>query len=110
MLALVAILQPESKVLPYFTMFTVGIAAAQYAIPFPRSVPAWSLWIGKQAYSLYLTNWLVLVACTQALGVAGVAPAVPLILAASWLCWRFVEKPSIALSRAVGKRAAFRVS
>jgi peptidoglycan/LPS O-acetylase OafA/YrhL len=94
---------PNNKVLLYFGLFALGVAGAQYRLAFPRNVPAWSNWLGKMAYSQYLTNWLVLVACHRVLGVWGVIPAVPAIALTTWAVWWAVERPSIALSHKAAK-------
>jgi peptidoglycan/LPS O-acetylase OafA/YrhL len=64
------------------------------------------LWLGRVSYSLYLSHWLVLKACSQAFGTPGLVLAVPLALLIAEVLCRWVEIPSIALSRRVGRRIA----
>ena len=60
-------------------------------------------WLGKVSYSLYLCHWPVLMFCRDAFGVWGAVPGVALTLPVAWLLWRFVEQPSIALSRLIAR-------
>jgi len=60
-------------------------------------------WLGKISYSLYLTHWLVLTAVLRHLGPHWVLAAIPLTLVVGWLTWRFIELPSIRVSRAIAK-------
>lgn len=87
-----------NKTILYFVFFALGVAGAQFSLRFSANVPAWSRWLGKTAYSQYLTNWLVLIAFNRVLGVWGVIPAVPAIFLTTLAVWWAVERPSIALS------------
>jgi peptidoglycan/LPS O-acetylase OafA/YrhL len=91
-----------NQTLLYFSLFAGGVAAAQFRLTFPAHVPAWSSALGQIAYSLYLTNWLVLVAFSRLFGPAGAFFAIPAIFAVAWAVWWAVERPSIALSRRLG--------
>ncbi len=82
----------------YFALFALGVAASQFALRFPDP-PRRMAWFGQQAYSLYLTNWLVLVVFGRFWGLAGAYYAIPAIFIVSWAAWQIVEKPSIRLSR-----------
>jgi len=82
----------------YFSLFAVGVAVSQYDVKLPDA-PGWAAWFGKQAYSLYLTNWLVLEAFARAFGDTGALYAIPAVFFVSWTVWRGVERPSIRLSR-----------
>ena len=58
-------------------------------------------WLGKLSYSLYLSHWPVLLASWELVGIAGVICGVPVALGLAWLIWKYIERPSIALSRKV---------
>jgi peptidoglycan/LPS O-acetylase OafA/YrhL len=93
----------DSKIVLYFGFFALGVAGAQYGMRFPANVPTWSRWLGKTAYSQYLTNWLVLIIFNRTFGDWGVIPAVPAIIVTTLVVWWGVERPSIALSHKVTK-------
>jgi peptidoglycan/LPS O-acetylase OafA/YrhL len=59
-------------------------------------------WLGRISYSLYLTHWLVFKVAQSRYGDAGLVASVPVAFFVGWLVWRFVEMPSIALSRRIG--------
>jgi hypothetical protein len=87
----------------YFLLFfAIGVAAAQFRIAWPPTVPRWSIWLGKISFSLYLSHWLLLTAGISALGRPGILLGILSALPVAWLVWRFVEHPSITLSRRVG--------
>ena len=88
----------QTQTMLYFSLFVLGVAGAQWRLALPP-VPRWSVWFGQQAYSLYLTNWLVLVVFARWFGPAGAIYAIPAIFAVAWAVWWAVERPSIALSR-----------
>jgi peptidoglycan/LPS O-acetylase OafA/YrhL len=58
-------------------------------------------WLGKVSYSLYLSHWPLLQACLLAFGAWGLGVAALLIPGAAWMVWRFVERPSLAMSRLI---------
>jgi peptidoglycan/LPS O-acetylase OafA/YrhL len=62
-------------------------------------------WIGRISYSLYLTHWLVFAIALRAFGPWGPIVSVPVAFLVGWLVWRFVEWPSILMSRRVGELA-----
>jgi len=63
-------------------------------------------WLGRISYSLYLSHWLVFVLAERYFGGWGVVAAIPLAFLVAWLVWRFVETPSIRLSRRAGALGA----
>ena len=79
--------------------FAAGVSAAQFDIPWPQRLPAWSLWLGKVSYSLYLSHGLVLVAGMMMLGPVGALVVAPSVFVVAWVVWRLVERPSIRWSR-----------
>ncbi len=93
----------------YFSLFALGVAGSQFALRFPEP-PRWAAWFGLQAYSLYLTNWLVLVVFSRVWGVAGAYYGIPAIFLVSWSMWQLVEKPSIRMSRRAAMLVAEHVS
>lgn len=82
--------------------FAIGVAATRFEIKWPRRVPALALWLGDVSYSLYLTHWIVIHAFVQAFGRPGIIVAMLAVWPVAWLAWRFVERPSIYLSRRIG--------
>ena len=58
-------------------------------------------WLGRISYSLYLSHWLVFVLANRYFGGWGVVASIPAAFLVAWLVWRFVEAPSIRLSRRV---------
>lgn len=62
-------------------------------------------WLGKISYSLYLSHFMVLTLAVRAFGRWGGVWAAPAALLVGWLVWRFVEHPSIRLSRRLGAAA-----
>lgn len=64
--------------------------------------------LGHVSYSLYLVHALVIVATLRAVGpaigyAAAAVIAVAVMIPATWLCYQFVEKPAIRLSRSIGR-------
>jgi len=82
--------------------FGVGIALANFNPGLPQRLPAWTLWLGRISYSLYLSHWIILNSLALALGKIGIMLAVPMVLPVAWLLWRTVEQPSIRWSRIAG--------
>jgi peptidoglycan/LPS O-acetylase OafA/YrhL len=80
----------------------IGVAASRFAPRLPERVPAWALSLGRMSYSLYLSHWVVLHACTLVFGEIGALIGLPPVFAVAWLLWRTVERPSIRWSRIVG--------
>jgi peptidoglycan/LPS O-acetylase OafA/YrhL len=62
-------------------------------------------WLGKVSYSLYLSHFIVIALAIRAFGPWGGVLAVPAAFGVGWLVWRWVERPSILLSRRLGVMA-----
>ena len=58
-------------------------------------------WLGRISYSLYLSHWLVFVLANRYFGGWGVVASIPVAFVVAWVVWRFVEAPSIRLSRRI---------
>jgi peptidoglycan/LPS O-acetylase OafA/YrhL len=58
-------------------------------------------WLGQISYSLYLTHWLVFTLAARFFGPWGPLASMPVVMIVAWTIWRFVEAPSIRLSRRV---------
>ncbi len=87
--------------------FVVGTTAAQFDIRFPERVPAWLLWLGKVSFSLYISHQIVLNVGERVGGPWGTVAALPAVFPVAWLCWWAIERPSIALSRRLGRKQFF---
>ena len=55
--------------------------------------------LGAMSYSLYLTHWLVFEFAQRRFERIGLLASLPLAFLIAWLVWRYVETPSIRLSR-----------
>lgn len=66
-------------------------------------------WLGKISYSLYLTHYLVLIVAWRLFGAVGGVVALPIVFMVAWAVWRAVERPSIMLSRRIGRRSRSRL-
>jgi peptidoglycan/LPS O-acetylase OafA/YrhL len=67
-------------------------------------------WLGRISYSLYLSHALVLKVFVGAFGAWGGVLAIPAALSIGWLIWWSVERPSIKVSRKIGRIAVFQAS
>ena len=65
-------------------------------------------WLGRVSYSLYLSHWLVFALAWRLFGDIGLIASLPIAFATGWLVWRYVEMPSIRLSRRVNDIARAR--
>ncbi len=83
--------------------FMVGAALSRWNVSNRMLETRVTQWLGKVSFSLYLSHWPVLMLCRTCFGYWGVVPAVPAALAVAWLLWRFVERPTIILSRRFDK-------
>ncbi len=83
--------------------FLLGVALAQFDLPFPSKPPRLALWLGQISYSIYLTHQLVLTAATRLAGPWGAVAAAPLVFVVAWAAYRYIEVPSIKWSRAIGR-------
>lgn len=81
--------------------FAIGVAATRLPIDWRGRTPAPLLWLGRVSYSLYLSHFLAIVAGAAAFGRLGPALALLAIPGLAWVLWRFVERPSHALSRRI---------
>jgi len=59
-------------------------------------------WLGRVSYSLYLSHWLALSLGEYMGGRLGVMIATPIAFLVAWAIWRWIEAPSIRLSRQAG--------
>ncbi len=83
--------------------FLTGAALSRFKFRFRPLETRAPQWLGKISYSLYLSHMPVLSALLVAFGRPGVALGVPLVFGAAWLMWKYVEAPSITLSRRIGR-------
>ena len=86
------------------TFFAIGVSATCFDIRFPANIPGWALWLGKISFSLYLTHWIVINTCAKAFGGIGICIAALAVLPVAWVAWRTIERPSITLSRHIGRQ------
>lgn len=103
--SLLVVLDNRFFALPFLA---AGVALAAVSLPWPVRLPSWSLWLGKISFSLYISHWVTIHAVVRMWGPEASPLALPLTLGVAWLLWRWVERPSIALSRRVtGSIATF---
>jgi peptidoglycan/LPS O-acetylase OafA/YrhL len=101
---LVGLIVPQISIL---CLFVVGAFFSHISRLLEAAIPQW---LGRISYSLYLSHALVLTVFVRAFGAWGGVLAIPAALAIGWLIWWGVERPSIRVSRKIGRIAAFRVS
>lgn len=80
-------------------LFLAGAAASRKEFRNRFLESACPQWIGSISYSLYLTHWLVFEFAQRCFGRIGLLGSLPLTFLIAWLVWRYVETPSIRLSR-----------
>jgi len=61
-------------------------------------------WLGKVSYSLYMSHWPTLCGFMALFGPWGLLPGLVAVPCVAWVVWRWVERPSIELSRRVGRQ------
>lgn len=80
--------------------FVIGAAFSRLAAlrirPIEAAIPQW---LGRISYSLYLAHGPLFACAAYQLGPKAPLLCLPLVLAAAWLIWFVVERPSIAWSR-----------
>jgi peptidoglycan/LPS O-acetylase OafA/YrhL len=97
---LVALIVPQSSIL---CLFVVGASFSHIAFRNRLLEAAVPQWLGRISYSLYLSHALVLKVFVGAFGAWGGVLAIPLALCVGWLVWWSVERPSIKVSRQIGR-------
>jgi peptidoglycan/LPS O-acetylase OafA/YrhL len=83
--------------------FLAGASLAQFDVKFPERVPAPIVFLGRVSFSLYLTHQVVFDAYERVFGPWGAVVALPVVAVVALLAWVWVEVPSIAWSRRVGR-------
>jgi peptidoglycan/LPS O-acetylase OafA/YrhL len=88
----------------YLPLFVLGgwLGRFRWRCAALESAPA--QFLGKISYSLYLTHWVVLSGVYKAIGypLCGVA-SLPLMIGVAHMAWRYIELPSVRLSRQVAE-------
>jgi peptidoglycan/LPS O-acetylase OafA/YrhL len=98
-------LQVVSKDISYGAYFVIGSYLSKFTLDEKYFSSASTQWLGKVSYSLYLTHLLVIAACRYHFPDIAIYLAIPASLAAAYVVWFVVERPSILLSRYFGKLA-----
>jgi peptidoglycan/LPS O-acetylase OafA/YrhL len=91
--------------LSYGAYFILGSCLAHYTPGEKYFSDPVSQWLGRISYSLYLTHLLVLAACKFHFPSVALYIAIPASFAFASLVWFLVERPSIYLSRRLGRLA-----
>jgi peptidoglycan/LPS O-acetylase OafA/YrhL len=104
---LVGLIVPQVSIL---CLFVIGASFSHISFRNRLLEAAIPQWLGRISYSLYLSHALVLKLFVGAFGAWGGVLAIPAAFCIGWLTWWGVERPSIKLSRKVGRMAVFRVS
>jgi peptidoglycan/LPS O-acetylase OafA/YrhL len=104
---LVGLIYPPVSIL---CLFVIGASFSHISFRNRLLEAAIPQWLGRISYSLYLSHALVLKVFVHAFGAWGGVLAIPAALCIGWLIWWGVERPSIKLSRKIGRIAAFQVS
>lgn len=90
----------------YFACFVLGAGLSRFAVDTGALGGAVVQWLGRVSYSLYLTHWVVLHLGWTWFGAIGLLVAVPACFGVAALVHRYVEMPSIALSRMIWRGPA----
>jgi peptidoglycan/LPS O-acetylase OafA/YrhL len=104
---LVGLIVPQVSIL---CLFVIGASFSHISFHNRLLEAAIPQWLGRISYSLYLSHALVLKLFVGALGAWGGVLAIPAALCIGWLIWWIVERPSIKLSRKIGRLAIFQAS
>lgn len=104
---LVGLIVPQSSVL---CLFVIGASFSHISFRNRLFETAIAQWLGRISYSLYLSHALVLKLFVGALGAWGGVCAIPAAFCIGWLIWWSVERPSIKLSRKIGRITVFQAS
>jgi peptidoglycan/LPS O-acetylase OafA/YrhL len=104
---LVGLIVPQVSIL---CLFVIGASFSHISFRNRLLEAAIPQWLGRISYSLYLSHALVLKLFVGAFGAWGGVLAIPAALCIGWLIWWGVERPSIKLSRKIGRMAVFQVS
>jgi peptidoglycan/LPS O-acetylase OafA/YrhL len=102
-IAALTALQFVSKDVSYGAYFVLGSYLSKLTLDEKYFSGAFTQWLGKISYSLYLTHLLAIAACRYHFPGIAIYIAIPASLAAAYFVWFVVERPSIWLSRYFGK-------
>ncbi len=80
-------------------LFTIGAYMARFDFTNAWLSGRVPQFLGRVSYSLYLSHWLVINAVVMVVGLWGALLAVPVAFGVAWLLERWLERPSILLSR-----------
>jgi peptidoglycan/LPS O-acetylase OafA/YrhL len=98
-----AAMQFVSKDISYGAYIVLGSYMSKFTLDDKYFTGAFTQWLGKISYSLYLTHLLVIAACRYHFPDIAIYIAIPASLAAAYLVWLIVERPSLWLSRYFGR-------
>ena len=102
---LVGLIVPQIAVL---CLFVAGALVSHISFRNRLLEAAIPQWLGRVSYSLYLSHALVMKVFVRAFGAWGGVVAIPAALGIGWLIWWSVERPSIKVSRRIGRWRSFR--
>jgi peptidoglycan/LPS O-acetylase OafA/YrhL len=104
-IAALAALQFVSKDISYGAYFVLGSYMSKFTLDGKLFSGAFTQWLGKVSYSLYLTHLLVIAGCRYHFPDIAIYIAIPASLAVAYCVWFAIERPSIWLSRYFGRLA-----
>jgi peptidoglycan/LPS O-acetylase OafA/YrhL len=93
----------------FLCLFVIGASFSHISFHNRLLEAAIPQWLGRISYSLYLSHALVLKVFVHAFGAWGGVLAIPAAFCIGWLIWWSVERPSIKLSRKIGRPTPFRL-